>query len=265
VSPTRPPYDDGEYWEDQPRQAARTALKSVGLPASYEVGILADVIRPLRSQLEGAFDITITEAVFTASHLVALYQDDLEDVATRLGLRYVTPRREFHPLVWETSSAYAGHGRGLCKAWYNDTECALEESRTMPEIALLSVHYSRTALTVALATIEGAAGLWEPEYRHSENFSLGREARAGYACDEDYWVNVRRELLAIMEQFPGFPKPELIIVTGDAVDGEFLTQLEAAMMGHMGRVPEVLSNRTVAVAAMGAAEFMRRGPAPWSR
>ncbi|KAK5655246.1 hypothetical protein OQA88_5813 [Cercophora sp. LCS_1] len=258
-----PPYqDDGEFWEDWPRQAARAALKAVGLPASYEVGVLTDVVRHLRSQLEGAFGVGITEAVFTASHLVALYQDDLEDVAAHLGLRYVTPRREFHPLVWESSSAYAGHGRGLCKAWWNDTECALEP---MPKVSLLSVHYSQTALTVALAAIWDAGGLWEPEYRHSENFSLGRDAMSGYATEELYWQEARRQVLAIMEEYPYFPKPDLVMVTGDAVERAFLENLEAALLANMGRVPEILSDQPVVVAARGAAEFMRRGPAPWSQ
>lgn len=225
------------------------------------MGVLADVVRHLRSQIEGAFGVRITEAVFTASHLVALYQDDLQDVAAYLGLRYVTPRREFHPLVWETSSVYAGHGRGLCKAWWNATECALEP---MPQVALLSVHYSRTALTVALATMYGG-GLWEPEYRHSENFTLGREAMAGYANEEIYWEDVKLQLLTIMVAFPAFPKPDLVVVTGDAVERDFTEHLEAALLGNMGRIPEILSGEPVVVAAKGAAEFMRRGPAPWSR
>ena len=240
-------------------------MKLAGLPASYEVGVLANVVRHLRSQLEGAFGIHITEAVFTASHLVALYQDDLQDMATYLGLRYVTPRREFHPFVWESASAYAGHGRGLCKSWYNDTECSQEDVQTLPEIALLSVHYSRTALTVALSMIQGASSIWEPEYRHAENFSLGREALARYPREEDYWRDARRHLLIILEEYTGFTKPHLVILTGDADDGEFTAHLEDALLGHMGRVPEILSNQSTVVAAMGAAEFMRRGPAWWSR
>ncbi|OIW24506.1 hypothetical protein CONLIGDRAFT_673673 [Coniochaeta ligniaria NRRL 30616] len=262
-----PPYgDDGEYWADQPRQAARTALKAIGLPASYEVGVLSAVVRSLRAQLEGAFGIRIAEAVFTASHLAALYQDDLEDVAVYLGgLRYVTPRREFHPYVWETSAAYAGYGRGLCGAWWNDTACALEEVEEMPVIALLSVHYGRTALTVALSEIDGAGGLWEPLYRHRENFGLGREALGGYGSEEEDWEDVRREVLIITVEFPGFPNPDLVMVTGDTADGEFLEHLRSALMGHIGSVPEVLSNGSLVAAAKGAVEFMRRGPARWSR
>ena len=117
----RPPYeDDREYWADQPRQGARMALKTMGLPASYEVGVLAQVIKHLRSQLESDFGISISEAVFTSSHLLALYQDDLEDAAVNVGIKYVTPRWQFKPILWETATAYAGHGFGMCKHWRDE-------------------------------------------------------------------------------------------------------------------------------------------------
>lgn len=96
------------------------ALKTLGLPASYEVGILAQVIRHLRSQLELDFGINISEAVFTSSHLLALYQDDLEDAAANVGIKYVAPMRQFKPIFWETASAYAGYGLGLCEHWRNE-------------------------------------------------------------------------------------------------------------------------------------------------
>jgi hypothetical protein len=256
--------DMSEMFADEPRQAARAALKRVGLPASYEVGVLANVIKHLRSQLESAFGIHITEAVFAASHLAALYQDDLEDTAFNQGIRYVTPMDEFHDMVWETSAAYAGHGLGLCEHWRERERC-WEENARFPEVTLLALHYSRSALTVSLAPVNDANSVWEPDYRHVENFTLGRDAAANYYDVRDYWADVRRYVVIIMENYPGFSKPEVIMITGDAADAEFMENLEEAMMDHMGRMPEVISDESVVVAAKGAAEFMRRGPAPWSQ
>jgi hypothetical protein len=91
--------------------------KTLGLPASYEVGVLAQVIQHLRSQLEFDFGISISEAVFTSSHLLALYQDDLEDAAENVDIKYVVPRWQFKPILWETAAAYAGHGLGMCNHW----------------------------------------------------------------------------------------------------------------------------------------------------
>jgi len=235
---------------------------AVGLPASYEVGILADMVQNLRSQLEGKFDVRITRAVFTAAHLVALYRDDLQDTAAHLGIEYLRPRGEFNALVWETASAYAGHGLGLCNAWWNKTECW---SEPMTEVLLFSVHYSEAALTVALSFITDASSLWEPDYRHSENFTLGREAMASYDDVGLYWRDVRRQLLVIMEKHPIFPKPELVILTGDAIGNEFIEHLEAALWGDIGRVPGILQGEPTVVAAKGAAEFARRAPDLWWR
>lgn len=73
------------------------------------------------------------------------------------------------------------------------------------------------------------------------------------------------ELLIIVEEFPGFPKPDLIMIMGGAAYTEFIGHLKSAMLENMGRVPDILSYEPVVVAAKGTNEFMWRGPAPWSR
>lgn len=267
ISSLSPPYqNDGQYWADMPRKAARLALKVAGLPASYEVGVLAQVIEHLRSQLEADFDISIYEAVFTSSHLVALYQDDLEDAANYTGIKYITPKKQFKPILWETATAYAGHGLGICEHWQDEEKCQ-EERIQLPQETVLAVHYSQSALTVSLAEISVAEAAWEPHYRRVENFTLGSNAIPGYgarACD--YWANVKDVLLAVMTEFPLFPRPTKILVTGDKVYGDFMEFLVSTLKEYLGSVPPILPvDATVqVVSAKGAAEFMRRGPAPWS-
>ncbi|TVY92397.1 hypothetical protein LAWI1_G001852 [Lachnellula willkommii] len=259
-----PPYDDdGQFWADQPRKALREALKATGLPASYEVGVLAHTIKHLRSQLEADFGIVVSEAVFTSSHLVALYRDDLEDVAYDAGIKYVTPKHQFKPILWETGSAYAGHGLGLCEHWRDEERCREEEDR-WPEITVLAVHYSRNALTTSLASVTGATQVWEPDYRHEENFTLGSDGMNAYPSLDNYWADVRETLLLTMTTFPFFPKPEKILVTGDRAHGYFMKMLRETLNDYLGHVPPILSIDPREVSAKGAAEFMRRGPAPWS-
>jgi hypothetical protein len=243
--------------------AVRAALKAVGLPASYEVAVLAQVIRHLRSELESDYGISISEAVFTSSHLLALYQDDLQDVAQNVGVKYVTPKSQYLPILWESAAAYAGYGLGICEHWQDEDRCR-EEEEEMPDNTVLAVHYSRNALTVSLAKISAAVATFEPDYRRVENFTLGFDAISGYPNPEDYWADVKRTLLHTMVEFPGFPKPAKIMITGDMANGSFREFLEKTIKGHMGVLPPVLSDSSNVVAARGAAEFMRRGPAWWS-
>lgn len=256
---SRPPYDDDRaFWEDMPRRGARMALKTMGLPASYEVGILAQAIKHLRSQLESEFGISISEAVFTSSHLLALYQDDLEDVAVDAAIKYVTPRYQFQPLIWETAAAYAGYGFGMCEHWRDESRCWDEESK-LPDTTVLGVHYSSNALTVSLAKVQTAFSTWEPNYRRIENFTLGSDAISRYPSSNDYWAEIKRTLLEIMEEYPLFPKPKTIIFTGDIAHSDFMDFLAKTLRGYLGKLPPILSTNAKVVSAIGAAEFMRRG------
>lgn len=217
----------------------------------------------MQSKLETDFGIVISEAVFSSSHLLALYQDDLEDAAYDTGIKYVTPNEQFKPILWETGSAYAGHGRGLCEHWQDERRCREEEDR-WPQITVFAVHYSRNALTTSLARVSEAIAVWEPDYRHEENFTLGSDMISGYPTLDNYWADVRETLLLTMTTFPGFPRPEQILVTGDRVDGHFIGFLRDSLNDYLGYIPPILSTEAIEVSAKGAAEFMRRGPAPWS-
>jgi len=265
-----PPYrDDGEYWADRPRWLARNTAKSVGLPASYEVGILSSLLASARRELEAAHGISIREAVFSAPHLAALYKDDIEDVAFHLGINYVTPQWQFREFLWENAATYAGMGLGLCKTWWDIEECNREEEEFLADTAVMAVHYGRNALQVSHCKMRTATDIFEPEWRHVENYTLGRQVAngeyqgGGGGGEEGYWLDVKDFLLVILREW-GFMKPDVIMLSGDAVDQEFIKRLYEAMRGHLGEMPPCLVNDSLAVAARGCAELMRRGRAPWS-
>ena len=265
-SPSPPYSNDGEAWDDLPRQAYRRARKSVGLPASYDVGVLGHVVERIRTKLEETHDIHIDTAVFTASHLTALYQDDLEDVAAFLGINYLVPRWHFSPLVWEAASAYAGYGLGLCEHWQDAARCK-KEMKEMDSIPVLSVHYTRNALTVSWPYIFAAIMAWEPEGRHFENFTLGSDVIKDYPTDSAYWDEVRAFLPTIIQVHPGAEAPRRIIVQGERVDEQFLHVLREVVTGQWvgEEVGPIYSHLAESASSRGAAEFMRRGPAPWRR
>jgi hypothetical protein len=247
-----------DYFDDIPRVMERRLLKRAGLPATADVGILATVIKKLRSQIESDLKITVSDATLTTTHLVALYKDDVEDICEHVGFKYIRPEALFKPILWETSSAYAGYGFGLCEHWQNDTQCQIEESM-FPFTPVFAVHYSRTALTATLATMRAALGAWDPDNRRVEKFNLGSDAKAWYTSEDDYWRDVKGALLQRMLETPAMKKPVKIILTGDMVHGEFMHVLEETIKDHMGEVPPIFSDDTVVVAAKGAAELRRRG------
>jgi hypothetical protein len=138
------------------------------------------------------------------------------------------------------------------------TQQCLKEITNLPDNVVLAVHYSHNALTVSLAEIQTAFDTWEPEYRHVENFTLGSDAIPGYSSSDEYWSDVESTLLQIMDRFPGFAKPNIVMITGDMVHGYFMEFLKNTLSDYLGELPHILSADATVVAAMGAAEIMRR-------
>ena len=89
--------------------------------------MLSKLIKSLCQKAEAELRINIASAVITVSHLIALYQDDIQDAFEYVGLEYVEPKKNYRPLVWETASTYAGYGFGLCEHYSDAEKCAAEE------------------------------------------------------------------------------------------------------------------------------------------
>jgi hypothetical protein len=202
--------------------------------------------------------IHVSSAVMAVSHLVALYQDDVQETFEYAGIEYVEPKNYFRPVFWETAAAYAGYGFGLCEH-YTDPELCEAEEKSMPSESVFAVHYSRTALTTSLAVMKTAVALWEPDYRHTENFSRGFDTIGDGESEEKYWDAVRDELQAIMVRYQHYERPSKILLTGDmALNETFIRVLKEAMMNIMGKVPPIISSDPELIAAKGAAEIGRR-------
>lgn len=98
----------------------------MGLPASKDVGYLANVLSDLRAQVEKYLGAPIESAGITMPHLIALYQEDLQDAFDYVGLRYLFfPIR--YDVLYETSAAYAGYGYGLCSDYIDRAVCKQQQ------------------------------------------------------------------------------------------------------------------------------------------
>lgn len=96
------------------------------------------------------------------------------------------------------------------------------------------------------------------------SFELGREAVGRYTSEYEYFKAVKAAIVEKMVEFPALERPVKVIVTGESVDRGFLKVLEEALVELMGDAPPIFAADEIVVAAKGAAEFRRRGKAPWS-
>ena len=239
------------------RQLRRKARKTIGLPASQDVGHLAKMLSDLRTLVEEQIGRPIESAGAATLNLVALYPEDLQDVFEYVGLRYLTfPVR--YDILYETSAAYAGYGYGLCSD-YTDRNTCKQEQVDMPSDIVMAVLYTRTALTVSLSVMKSAYYLYEPLDRHLLDFSLGYDARFLSTDMDDYWDAVRSKLEQILMKNPYYKRPGKVLLMGDCVhDKSFQRTLKKAMSNQMAQLPEILVEDSDGVSARGAAEYAKR-------
>ncbi|KAL8793878.1 MAG: hypothetical protein Q9195_003497 [Heterodermia aff. obscurata] len=255
-----PPYQNpGDAWKDKPREALRSARKIMGLPASTDVGYLAKVISDLKVQVEGYLGVPIKSAGVTGPHLVALYQEDLQDAFDYVGLRYLAfPVR--YDVLYETSATYAGYGYGLCSDYTERAACKQEQQDMASEV-VMAVLYTRTVLTVSFSVIKSAYYLYEPDNRYLTNFTLGYDARSQWGSEEGYWVEVAKNLEELMAENPNYKRPAKVFLMGDQVhDKAFLQKLEAVLQRQTTDELEIISQDSQFAAAKGAAELAKRLP-----
>ena len=255
-----PPYNNlGESWDDTPRQYLRKARKAIGLPASTDVGHLATLLSALRAAVEERVG-PITSAGVTTMNLVALYDEDLHDAFEYVGLEYITFPVGYvgHNILYETSATYAGYGYGLCADYKTELEACKQEQYNMTFQTVMAVLYTDTVLSVSLSVIRSAYALWEPEYRYLADFELGYNTYAEMNSEE-YWKAVGLKLQQIMIEFPGYDRPNKVLLMGDRTDDrEFREVLAKALWAQMEELPEILSGGAVEVAARGVAEMAKR-------
>lgn len=255
-----PPYNHlGESWDDMPRQYLRKARKAIGLPASSDVGDLANMLLDLRATVEEQVG-PITSAGVTTMNLVALYDEDLHDAFEYVGLEYLTFPVGYvgHNTLYETSAAYAGYGYGLCTDYKTDPEACKHEQYNMTDEAVMAILYTDTVLSVSLSVIRSAYALWEPPYRYLADFNLGYTHNVKMNLKE-YWSAVELKLQQIMIENPRHERPSKVLLMGDrANDREFKEALAKTLGEQTEDMPEILSEGAVGVAARGAAEMTKR-------
>lgn len=140
--------------KDAPCQAERARRKSQGLPASEDVGILADMLGDLRTAAEEYLGHSIYYALAACPNLVALYRQEIEDAFEYLSLSLDNPNNLYR-LFREPEGAEVSYGLGLCHDLSNVYRCN-EDQHEMPVTAVLTVLHTRNALCAEVSVMKSA-------------------------------------------------------------------------------------------------------------
>ena len=220
---------------------------------------MAQVLSDLKTIVEEYLGTPIESAGVTTPHLTALYQEDLQDAFEYVGLRYL-PFPVRYDVFYETSAAYAGYGYGLCSDYTERAACK-EEQQDMASEVVMAVLYTRTVLTVSFSVMKSAYYLYESDNRYITNFTLGYDARSQWTSEENYWLEVAKNVEQLMAVNPNFKRPAKVLLMGDQAHDKTFTQvLEGVLRRQTKDEPEISSQDSQFAAAKGAAELAKRLP-----
>jgi hypothetical protein len=237
----------GDELDDLPRVTLRNMRKAVGLPASYDVGILAtqiqNLLKAIGSGPDGDLGFKIIEVVISIPHLAALYKDDLEDAAEYAGVKY-RGSWTVDTLLREVSVIKSGYGLNP------------ENGEPWPEGEIVWI------LQYSLGAFGTMAGeLRRDDYDDKLNFTLGLDAvgKGGYGDEDGYWNAMREEIDGNGSRFfwmPELSDPDIVLIAGDAAnDARFRAVVGDYFKGRKGKV---VSHDPILAAAKGTAEFYWR-------
>lgn len=244
--------------------------KTVGLPATYEVGVLADMINRLRDAVRGQIFHDL-DAMVTWPELNALYT---EDVLEAMEYARVLPSRNLDPwnVPQELATVFAGNGLGLCRNPWNQVDCH-EEQLHMPVLHVLSLSFSEDSLTLALRFIKqpvrnAVVNSMFPGGQALTDESLGlRSLRTNYIGREElFWRRVGAQIITLALRDFGLERG------GQPIDlalphGEGIVEFEHQIRAMLDNTTTHLQGKTSRIqihpdpmflTARGAAEIARR-------
>ena len=217
----------------------------------------------LRQRAEARLaDITLSAAALSVTHLLALYQDDVQDTLDYAGLEYQTIDAYYRPVLWESAVAYAGHGLGICEHYRDPPQCQHELAR-IPLLTALSVHHAPGALTLALPVFQYATSLWEPDYRHVEHFELGAKRDSNDPHQSyHYWSRVQRAVEFILDWVDAYVPAHVVMFVGEAAPKDEEAPLAKLVLETLEKVQprplKTLFQDADVVVAKGTAELVKR-------
>jgi len=241
-----------DAWE----RAKRKRNKDRGLPATEDVGTIANILVQLRHVTELRLDQNMTAAVTAIPYLPGLTREDLEDAMEYAGLKMLRGYNLYRDLN-EVQAAYAGLGNGLCHEPQDIKSCEDEEV-DMRDYQVLSISFTDWMLSLTLSVCYAAHQCWDYSSEHDVDLGMRFEHRRG--LDQDYWARVRRAIRRFAELAWRIDKLQLF---GEGVANEhFEEALRGALRDLEPRTGVVVNVsekvEPLGLVARGAAEFAKR-------
>ncbi|KAF2797185.1 hypothetical protein K505DRAFT_372636 [Melanomma pulvis-pyrius CBS 109.77] len=291
---TAPPYN--WYWDapggpfagtyDYPRRQWRSWRKYWGLPATHEVGAISTLLTSLIASSSAAIlarnsSQDATKAVITTPDLLALYDEDIYDVAEYAGLNasgahpfrasyfpdtvLSTPRYERQPKYID--AAYMGYGFGLCSPYQSDNNCQTNDTG-MRYSNVLTVYISRRAVDIEHGSWKNYAYTRMLDYQQHASFfddTLGLDDRTsgnedGGEDEAAYWQRLRALLLSCMHPMSSQNNVSHVFLVGEKAKEERVEMevREAISQRPQVYVPRVYKENAVFGPSRGAAEMAAR-------
>ncbi len=238
-------------------QLQRKLNKLRGLPATENIGTMANLLKQLRTMAEEKLGETITAAVAAVPRLPGLTEDDLKEAMEYAGLKMLSSYRVFG-VVTENSAAWAGSGYGLCSDPANIKTCEREED-LMSDRLVLSLSYTNAVFILTYSRINFKEG----SDRTVFHFDLGLQSMNEYPSPAAYWRTVTSTIREFVEDKP---KIDTLQLLGEkAFDHRFLDAVGDALR-HIHVYKSSGRNITSlrlnfepnSLAARGAAELAKR-------
>ncbi|KAH0601138.1 hypothetical protein MHUMG1_00009 [Metarhizium humberi] len=189
-------------WE----KLSRTINKSLGRPATADVGILARHLGRLRDAAQRR-----------------LPGQDVDSVAISLS-----PAGLYPTLLTEPHAVYAAHGQGLCHDYKNLFECWEEEEHFARE-TLLVAGLTPTELRVEVAQLKAPFAWYQALEDYVIELRAGLDSLPVFASPQAYWEHGQTTLEAFLSQIRGPLPTSIMLLSADATRPEFSQALRHAL------------------------------------
>ncbi|KAH7078084.1 hypothetical protein BKA63DRAFT_489581 [Paraphoma chrysanthemicola] len=246
-------------WDDWPRQILRSARKSIGLPASSEVAVIARFLKDVLALVD-ARDGQSPSTLISFPALPGLFQEDIVDAASYIGLRSLRNGFEKHP--HEMVAAYAGNGLGLIMSCSGPRKCDKAGDKFEVRHTVLA-EYTEAALLLHHEYMNKALEIPYAEMTLKVSFDLGSGQQPSEEDLRSFFLKFLSHVYTIGGSFDA-PEKITVILTGslDSVaDGKLQNASKAAVQALPSKFEGFFDNSNY-IAARGAAELAWRASRP---